>query len=387
MTIGSLSASSLFAARIFNVATARADRLTRHLAADTRVLSAADDPSAIGRIESLRSRISETRILAGLAPAASATLKGVDSELTSLRSVATSAVSTEDLRALVASVRDAVRTQTSGGTQLLAGDPAGRVVTTTTTPATSGYVQGEALAASVTISATRVNLLGQGRADFTVSVDGTDHAVAINAGTYTQAELQSAVQSALDAKAPGAATVTLESGALRFTSASTGASSQVAVSGPAATELGFAAATSVAGTDSSTTTTTGPAPALTLNFAGRSVTFANLDQIATDLEAALDGGDTAATEAVRTRLVEAIDSTRSNVAFAATRLDADVAAHGRRNEVLSVELGNITKLDRSEATVDLLKAQLQVEQAGWAMQQVRDMHAARTRVLFESFSQ
>lgn len=370
--VGYSPALALFVANQMNAAQDRVANATAHLAANTRVLTAADDPGDTGRIQSLISQIGENSILLGLNSQARTAIAGYSSDLAGVQT----ALDTNDPAQVAAAIN--ALTGTTGGVPTWSGDPSSPPISTVHHTATTGTLTGAAIG-TVTVPAASGN--GKGAATLNLTLDGNAVALSIASGSYTAGTAAAAIQQALTA-AGYTATATSDGTKVTLTSGTTGTASSVTATGTAAAVLGLTTGTATAGADAYDQQVTGPDGPRQLTFAGRPVTLPNLQQYAAAITTALAAGDTTAAAAAMTSVQSVVSDTQSTLGATDQLFQTDSAARGNAATTLAAQLDNLTALDVPTTEAQLAKDQLLVEQNAWLLQQMAQNSETTMKVLF-----
>lgn len=356
MTTFGFSSAYLRISHAQQAAQAQILQSTQRLASGLRVNSAADDPSAIGRIESLKSQINETTLLRSFLPQSTEVLTQIRTSLQSLQELAGTAKdgTTTDLQALVSALRTAAGEDFGTGVNPLGGDITDPEQITTTYPATSTTAQGSTVAAqggTVTI--------GGGVRRLDVEVGGTVTSVTLQNGTYSAQGLASEVQRAFTAAGIDVSVgLDASTNSLDFTVNTPGATS-FAVSGNAAAVVVGAGGYSVTeGTDEVTETVDGPNGPLSFTTGGSTVIYSNLIKYADMLENALQGGSSAQISDALESVTSMLENNSGKTQAVLNLSESKDLAMGRKIKTLSEALENLQGADVTEETYKLAKAQV-----------------------------
>lgn len=384
MNIGAINSSLSFSIiRHYSEASRAASGNLQKIAANSRVVTAADNPSAIGTIERLKSQISENKILAQSANPGAIALKALSGQTEALKGrfdVSLAAGDESSLRDLVTALRSSASFSDAEGIKVFAGDASNPEKTVINHPATAAVVSGSATGGNVTFTADSSELEGGvnvDKATLNFEVDGNAFSVKVNAGSYTNAEALSMVSSALSGSG---VTVSHDANAFSFTNtASSGAASTLTLSGNVAS--GMNATGSASGSDAFDEEVIGAAGSLKVSYGGREVIVMNLNAEADKLEKLLDDGDVAGAQTAGEGLSQRLGGLDSNAKFAASMLEGDSLTRLSRVGVLQDQLDNITKLDLTEETIALTKNKIRMEQAAWAMQALSSTESDNIKTL------
>lgn len=383
MNIGSVgSGLSYSIVRHYTEASREAASSMKKIAANTRIVSAADNPSGVANIERLKSQISENKSLAQAANPGAAALKALGNQTEALKGrfeVNLSNGSESSLRDLVSALRASANFTDADGLRVFAGDPANPEKTVINHAATAAVINGSSTGGSVTFATDSVELeggLSVNKSSLSVEVDGTTYNLKVNAGTYTNEEALALVSSALGDKG---VSVRLEGDSFALASSSNGADSSLKLSGSVANALGVNS--SAKGADAFKEEIIGAPGSLNVTYGGRSVSVMNLNEEANKLEKLIDNGDLGAAQRAAEGLGVRINNLDVNVKFTAGMLEGDSINRLSKAGLLQDQLDNITKLDLSEETLSLARSTLKMEQSAWAMRTLASTESSNIKTL------
>lgn len=378
-----IGASSLFVLNQQRLATSRFEQANARIAAGTSLVRAADNPSAIGRVERLKSLISEAGILNAGSTGQNSNLTQLSTSLNALATAGKGAGDRDALTALVAALQAQTK-EVFGGELAFVGDPDKPEITIVKHAATHGTLTGTNLGASVNLGVDTYeregsNFVGKSRVQF--QVDGQSYEVKINSGTYTAATAATALNSAISSQTSAGVSVQVKDGALLMTSTRTGDTSSVRASGTRAATLGLVGGQSVNGANAYDEEVEGPAGPLTVTYLGREFTMPNLNKYADAITEALKVNDLTKAGALAKEVGGLLEGVASKADFVKTRLGSDSASRTAQSKIWADELGRLTGLNVAEETIKSAKAEVQLQQISWVLNRMQDQEMTQMRLL------